>query len=128
MKILLLILFLGISCILILLAHLVWKKWSNEDLCFFLGIAAGVLISITIGLSIELGIERSRFKVEVAEYENLKKQLDEAKNKEVNLFLSMKRDVLEMNNKIDKNRILSKSVWRGAYYNSELGDCEKLEF
>ena len=59
----------------------------------------------------------------MAEYNNLKDQLEQS-----NYAPELHEKVLEMNNKIDYNKIHHENVWIGMWYDEKLGKCEKIEW
>ena len=74
---------------------------------------------------------RSRFQVEIEEYNNLKAQI-EAYNalpdscKDVSFEFDLRRDVIAVNNKISKHKVMSKSPWVNIWYSKEIGSLDKL--
>lgn len=98
-------------------------SWNHEDLstgCGILGTLTGLAaITMTICLC-DLSDSRESH---MAEYNNLKAQLEQS-----NYAPELHEKVLEMNNKIDNNKIYHENIWIGMWYDEELGKCEKIEW
>lgn len=98
----------------------------------FVGFIGFCAISCSIILLLSLINISSRFQVEIEEYNNLKAQI-EAYNtlpdscKDVSFEFDLRRDVIEMNNKISKHKVMSKSGWSNLWNSEEIGDLPKLE-
>lgn len=97
----------------------------------FVGFIGFCAISCLIILLLSLININSRFQVEIEEYNNLKAQI-EAYNalpdscKDVSFEFDLRRDVIAMNNKISKHKVMSKSGWSNLWNSEEIGSLEKL--
>lgn len=97
----------------------------------FVGFIGFCAISCLIILLLSLININSRFQVEIEEYNNLKAQI-EAYNalpdscKDVSFEFDLRRDVIAMNNKISKHKVISKSGWSNLWNSEEIGSLEKL--
>jgi hypothetical protein len=96
---------------------------KNEDLCIgcsVLGVLTGLVAIVMTTCLCDLSDSR---KSHMAEYNNLKAQLEQS-----NYAPELHEKVLEMNNKIDNNKIYHENIWIGMWYDEELGKCEKIEW
>ena len=100
------------------------KFWDDhEDLsagCAGFGTITGLA---AIVMTICLCDLRDTKENHLAEYNNLKAQLRQS-----NYAPELHEKVLEMNNKIDNNKIYHENIWIGMWYDEELGKCEKIEW
>lgn len=98
-------------------------SWNHEDLstgCAMLGTLTGLAAIVMTICLCNLSDSRENH---MAEYNNLKAQLRQS-----NYAPELHEKVLEMNNKIDNNKIYHENIWIGMWYDEELGECEKIEW
>lgn len=97
--------------------------WNHEDLatgCSILGTLTGLAAIVMTICLCDLSDSRESH---MAEYNNLKAQLEQS-----NYAPELHEKVLEMNNKIDNNKIYRENIWIGMWYDEELGKCEKIDW
>jgi len=96
---------------------------NHEDLCAgcaALGILTGLAAIVMTICLCDLSDSKESH---LAEYNNLKAQLRQS-----NYAPELHEKVLEMNNRIDNNKIYHENIWIGMWYDEGLGKCEKIEW
>ncbi len=120
---LLILLILVVGLVLLICGIILYKKtYSGDGMKIFGGLL--LIIGIIVGIAAIDNIYRR--KVQLEEYENLKYQVENIEMDYIVTDANLKQQVLEMNNKISKNKIYGDNIWISAFYNPELGKCEKL--
>lgn len=120
---LLILLILVVGLVLLICGIILYKKtYSGDGMKIFGGLL--LIIGIIVGIAAIDNIYRR--KVQLEEYENLKYQVENIEMDYIVTDANLRQQVLEMNNKISKNKIYGDNIWISAFYNPELGKCEKL--
>jgi len=120
---LLILLILVVGLVLLICGIILYKKtYSGDGMKIFGGLL--LIIGIIVGIAAIDNIYGR--KVQLEEYENLKYQVENIEMDYIVTDANLRQQVLEMNNKISKNKIYGDNIWISAFYNPELGKCEKL--
>ena len=98
-------------------------NYNYEDLSSCFGIVGLLFSIIFVIMLLSLCDLKSEHKSNLANYNNLKTQLEQSEYSP-----ELHEKTLEMNNKIDRNRIYHENVWVGIWFDEELGKCEKIEW
>lgn len=122
---LLTLLLLVIGLVLLILGIIFFRKTYADGYCG-MAVLGGILLIAVIIMGIVAIDNHFNRKVELEEYENLKYQVESVEKDYIVTDANLRQQVLEMNNKISKNKVYSSNIWVSAFYNPELGKCEKL--
>lgn len=122
---LLTILFLVVGIIGLVFSIIKYKKTCNDN-WVGLEVLSAAFILTSIIMSIVIMDNRYQRKVEIEEYRNLKEQVNYVDKDYIVTDANLRNQVLEMNNKISKNKVYGHNIWVSGFYNPELGDSEKL--
>lgn len=122
---LLTILFLVVGIIGLVFSIIKYKKTCNDN-WVGLEVLNATFILTSIIMSIVIMDNRYQRKVELEEYRNLKEQVNYVDKDYIVTDANLRNQVLEMNNKISKNKVYGHNIWVSGFYNPELGDSEKL--
>lgn len=98
-------------------------SYDHEELATISGLVGFFSALTAVIMLISLCDLKSEHKSNLADYNNLRTQLEQSEYSP-----ELHEKTLEMNNKIDKNRIYNDNIWIGVWYDEELGKCEKIEW
>ena len=87
------------------------------------------IISSIVFIFMFFGIKKNRdIEFEIAKYENLKMQAEGLTRNDIVDLDNLREEILQMNNKIDQNRIFCNSPWISVFYSKEIGNLQKLTY
>jgi hypothetical protein len=101
-------------------------RWDDWEPAAWIGTFIGGFAILVI--TIVLIDQKNEFAYEIEQYQNLRGQVKTLTKDDIVTGENLRNQVLEMNNKISKHRIYSKSPWVGLYYSEEIGNLEPLEW
>ena len=112
----------------IILTYYFFDEWCGE-----IGIITGIA-SLFIGVALLILIPdaiityNSEFDYIKEEYYNLERQVNTIEYDDIVTDKNLRSQVLEMNNKISKHKVYSKSKIIGIWYSEEIGNLKPLEW
>ena len=115
----------------IVVGLIVWackSDWEEQEVAICASIVFGIVFII---VCLTLCNRGKRFDYVKETYANLKTQVEEYNSlpdscKLVTFEYDIRKDVLEMNNKISRHEVMSKSIWKGLWFSEEIGRLDKL--
>ena len=124
----------GLIIVLGIISIIIGRKRCNDSLELTGWIFSAVLASILIITLATDYPSKARVDYDIAMYNELKLEVQQlstigGNNCELNLLAKRELfyEVRKMNNYIDKNKIMSESLWVGVFYSKEIGNLEKIE-